>query len=96
MAKFGEADPRWLVRDMGKDGTNVNGWHWQTKKDVSGSIRDGVQVGSQPTEYGPGIVGAQCCACQLPVTLGRDTGSSSFSRLCSSRNHRWVAPSKGQ
>ena len=28
MAKFGEADPRWKVKDMGDGGKNVNGWHW--------------------------------------------------------------------
>jgi hypothetical protein len=30
MAKFDEADPRWIVRDR-EDGTNVNGWHWEEK-----------------------------------------------------------------
>jgi len=29
MAKVGEGDPRWIVKDLGKNGTNVNGWHWQ-------------------------------------------------------------------
>lgn len=28
MAKFDEADPRWIVQERA-DGTNVNGWHWQ-------------------------------------------------------------------
>lgn len=32
MAKFGEADPRWIVQSR-EDGTNVNGWHW-VEKDV--------------------------------------------------------------
>ena len=30
MAKFDEADPRWIVKDR-EDGTNVNGWHWEEK-----------------------------------------------------------------
>eukprot|EP00960_Hanusia_phi_P042366 755462-Hanusia_phi.AAC.2 len=28
MAKFGEGDPRWKVRELGEGGRNVNGWHW--------------------------------------------------------------------
>jgi hypothetical protein len=32
MAKFEEGDPRWLVKDLGTGGTNVNNWHW-TEKD---------------------------------------------------------------
>ena len=27
MAKFEESDPRWLVKDLGDQGTNVNNWH---------------------------------------------------------------------
>ena len=30
MAKFDEADPRWIVKER-QDGTNVNGWHWEEK-----------------------------------------------------------------
>lgn len=30
MAKQGEGDPRWVVKERG-DGTNVNGWHWSDK-----------------------------------------------------------------
>lgn len=29
MATFDAADPRWLVKDMGDAGTNVNNWHWR-------------------------------------------------------------------
>lgn len=32
MAKLGEGDPRWIVKDR-SDGTNVNNWHW-TEKDA--------------------------------------------------------------
>lgn len=28
MAKWGEGDPRWVVDEKGKEGVNVNGWHW--------------------------------------------------------------------
>jgi len=31
MAKFEEADPRWKVKDMGDQGKNVGGWHWNEK-----------------------------------------------------------------
>eukprot|EP00802_Teleaulax_amphioxeia_P014626 Tamp_14696.p1 GENE.Tamp_14696~~Tamp_14696.p1 ORF type:complete len:357 (+),score=97.90 Tamp_14696:387-1457(+) len=31
MAKFEESDPRWKVKDMGDQGKNVNGWHWNEK-----------------------------------------------------------------
>jgi activator of HSP90 ATPase len=34
MAKIGEGDPRWVVRER-EDGTNVNGWHWSGERDVS-------------------------------------------------------------
>jgi hypothetical protein len=30
MAKFDEADPRWIVQSRA-DGTNVNAWHWQER-----------------------------------------------------------------
>ncbi|CAL5228919.1 g12143 [Coccomyxa viridis] len=29
MAKWGEKSEQWIVNDLGKDGSNVNGWHWQ-------------------------------------------------------------------
>ena len=29
MAEFDKGDPRWLVKDMGQSGTNVNNWHWR-------------------------------------------------------------------
>lgn len=35
MAKIGEGDPRWVVRER-EDGTNVNGWHWGGERDVLG------------------------------------------------------------
>lgn len=31
MAKFEESDPRWLVKDLGEQGRNVNNWHWEEK-----------------------------------------------------------------
>ncbi|GFR40180.1 hypothetical protein Agub_g737, partial [Astrephomene gubernaculifera] len=34
MARFEEADPRWLVKDMGDQGRNVNNWHW-TERDCT-------------------------------------------------------------
>ena len=27
--QLGEGDERWIVEEKGRDGVNVNGWHWQ-------------------------------------------------------------------
>lgn len=29
MAKVGEGDSRWIVKDLGEEGKNVGNWHWQ-------------------------------------------------------------------
>eukprot|EP00166_Cyanidium_caldarium_P000927 ctg_1404.g425 len=39
MALAGQGDPRWIVRDMGTEGTNVGQWHWQ-ERDVSRSVQE--------------------------------------------------------
>ena len=31
MAQWDDRDPRWLVEEMGTEGSNVNGWHWEEK-----------------------------------------------------------------
>jgi len=36
MAKFGEGDPRWLVRER-QDGRNVGAWHWEEKNITKGA-----------------------------------------------------------
>ena len=41
MAKFGEADDRWIVKDLGEQGTNVNNWHW---KEVTHRVLKGEQA----------------------------------------------------
>ena len=28
-AKWGQGNEQWIVNDLGKEGSNVNGWHWQ-------------------------------------------------------------------
>lgn len=28
-AKWGEKSEQWIVNDLGTEGSNVNGWHWQ-------------------------------------------------------------------
>ncbi|GBF98914.1 hypothetical protein Rsub_11706 [Raphidocelis subcapitata] len=38
MAKFDEADPRWIVANR-DDGTNVNAWHWSSKDCLAWSRR---------------------------------------------------------
>ena len=30
-AKWDEKAEQWIVNDLGKEGSNVNGWHWQEK-----------------------------------------------------------------
>ena len=30
-AKWDEKAEHWIVNDLGKEGSNVNGWHWQEK-----------------------------------------------------------------
>ena len=37
MAKFGEGDERWIVKER-EDGRNCNNWHW-TSKDVSANTK---------------------------------------------------------
>jgi activator of HSP90 ATPase len=39
MALAGQGDPRWIVRDLGKEGRNVGNWHW-TERDISTWARD--------------------------------------------------------
>lgn len=31
MAQWEQRDPRWLVKELGTTGSNVNGWHWEEK-----------------------------------------------------------------
>jgi hypothetical protein len=31
MARVGEEDDRWIVKDLGEEGRNVNSWHWVDK-----------------------------------------------------------------
>jgi hypothetical protein len=31
MAHWNDRDPRWLVKEMGNEGSNVNGWHWEER-----------------------------------------------------------------
>jgi activator of HSP90 ATPase len=62
MAKIGEGDPRWLVKDMGESGRNVNGWHWTEKDCLSwcksrlNQLFDGAKLVSGPIEVTGGQV----------------------------------------
>jgi hypothetical protein len=38
MAKWGEGDSRWIV-DERRDGTNINGWHWEVRSTASRAMR---------------------------------------------------------
>lgn len=56
MARWEERDPRWLVSDLGKDGANVSGWHWQEKNRLSwakeklGELLSGVEAELPPPQ----------------------------------------------
>eukprot|EP00891_Asterochloris_glomerata_P004208 jgi/Astpho2/4208/fgenesh1_pm.00064_%23_11_t len=54
MAKFDEADPRWLVQERA-DGTNVHGWHWE-ERDVMPWAQSRLKelLGSLPLSDGAG------------------------------------------
>ena len=50
MARIGEGDARWIVRDRA-DGTNVNAWHWTTKnvtKQATGRLEDALTNAAFP------------------------------------------------
>ena len=42
MAKFGEGDGRWIVKERA-DGANCNNWHWTTK-DVSSHVKEALNA----------------------------------------------------
>ena len=66
MAKVGEGDERWIVKER-EDGTNVNGWHWKETnltgwsqsrlKELLGPAC-GRGASGRPGRAGSGIVGA--------------------------------------
>lgn len=35
MAQWDQRDPRWLVKELGTSGSNVNGWHWEETSKIS-------------------------------------------------------------
>jgi activator of HSP90 ATPase len=39
MARIEEGDERWIVKDMGDSGKNVNNWHW-TEKNITTYCKD--------------------------------------------------------
>ena len=54
MAKVGEGDERWIVKERA-DGQNCNNWHWTTK-DVSGhtkKVRSGASSFAAPRAVAP-------------------------------------------
>ena len=51
MAKLGEGDERWIVRER-DDGANVNNWHWTTK-DVSGHTKESLSAAVREEDIFP-------------------------------------------
>ena len=72
MAKFEQADPRWIVADRA-DGTNVNAWHWQEKDCTAwsrrrlGQLFDGAVLVDSPRVVAGGCAGRRAC---LAARLG--------------------------
>jgi len=58
MAKVGEGDERWIVKERA-DGHNCNNWHWTTK-DVSGHTKKVLGEKLKETEFPPGGLLAHC------------------------------------
>ena len=54
MALITEADPRWVVSDLGGAGQNVNGWHWE-EKDRSKWAKEQLELMCCKMEVGAGI-----------------------------------------
>ena len=52
MAKIGEGDQRWIVKDRA-DGTNVNGWHWQVRAVRRRTLASARQRPSSGCRYAP-------------------------------------------
>lgn len=55
MAQWDHRDPRWLVSELGANGSNVNGWHWEEKnkmgwcKQKLHELTEGVETDMDPT-----------------------------------------------
>ena len=52
MAKIGEGDERWIVKERA-DGANCNNWHWTTK-DVTGHTKQVLGDKLKELEFPPG------------------------------------------
>jgi activator of HSP90 ATPase len=73
MAKVGEEDPRWIVKDMGQAGTNVGRWHW-TDQNVIGWCKDRLnEVLNDQT-----VVKNDKCECQI-IKVNHVKGEASVS-----------------
>ena len=57
MAQWEDRDPRWVVNELGKQGSNVNGWHWEDKSKISWSkskLKELIENCSRSFESGDG------------------------------------------
>ena len=58
MAKFGEGDQRWIVKERA-DGANVNNWHWTTKN-VTSHVTEQLNEGVKGDIFPPDSLMANC------------------------------------
>mmetsp|Transcript_60217 Transcript_60217/g.141819 ORF Transcript_60217/g.141819 Transcript_60217/m.141819 type:complete len:366 (-) Transcript_60217:213-1310(-) len=81
MAKFEEADPRWKVKELGQQGTNVNNWHWTENdafplfKDMFTEKLDGKMLLQGVADAVPGLVADLNC-----WKLDKITGEASVAK----------------
>lgn len=73
MAKVGEEDPRWIVRDLGVEGTNVGGWHW-TEKNIIKWCKD--RLHKILNDFS--VIKSSECECQI-VKVNHVTGDATVS-----------------
>lgn len=63
MAQWNERDPRWLVKELGSSGSNVNGWHWEEKSKMSwarsrlSELLKDIEANMSPTQGAARIIG---------------------------------------
>lgn len=63
MAKLGEGDNRWIVRER-DDGRNCNNWHW-TSKDISGHMKKALADRLQAVVFPPPLSECAIKSCEV-------------------------------
>ena len=72
-AKWDEKSEQWIVNDLGKEGSNVNGWHWQeqnklpwSKQRIDELVKGlttqlDASIGSAEIKGVKDVIGEVCC-----------------------------------